>query len=394
MLGVSRLLCGVTTETDHLRYGEQLRAPGAKRPPVVVWTSTRRCNLHCMHCYSDSFDKPYPGELTTPEARAMLQDMADFGVPVLLLSGGEPLNREDLFDLAETAHHLGLRTTLSTNGTLITRQTAQRIKDTGFGYVGISLDGIGAQHDKFRGKRGAFDAAVEGIRNCKAVGQRVGLRLTLTRRTVAALPDIFDLVEREGIDRVCFYHLVYSGRGRRISGDALNPQEVRAALDTIFDRAQDFHGRGLEKEILTVDNHADGAYLYMKVEREQGPERASEVWRLLKRNGGNNSGVAIGHIDNTGNVHPDQFTWGVDLGNIRERPFSQIWQDTAHPVMAGLKDRGKLLPARCQSCRFLEICNGNFRSRAQFATGDIWGMDPACFLSDDEMQAPAPAGVA
>ncbi len=387
MLGVSRLLCGVTTETDHLRYGEGLRAPGSRRPPVVVWTTTRRCNLHCMHCYSDSFDKLYPGELTTEEATVMLKDMADFGVPVLLLSGGEPLNREDLFDLADQAHNLNIRTTLSTNGTLLTREMAQRIKDSDFGYVGISLDGIGAQHDKFRGKRGAFDAALEGIRNCKAVGQRVGLRLTLTRRTVASLPEIFKLVEREEIDRVCFYHLVYAGRGRRISGDALNAQEIRAALDAIFGQAMDFHHRGLEKEILTVDNHADGAYLYQTVEREQGPERAAEVWTLLKRNGGNNSGVAIGHVDNTGNVHPDQFTWSVDLGNIRERSFSQIWQDTDHPVMAGLKDRVSLLPARCQQCRFLDICNGNFRSRAQFTTGDIWGMDPACFLTDEEISA-------
>lgn len=387
MLGVSRLLCGVTTETDHLRYGEGLRAPGSRRPPVVVWTTTRRCNLHCMHCYSDSFDKLYPGELTTEEATAMLKDMADFGVPVLLLSGGEPLNREDLFELADQAHNLNIRTTLSTNGTLLTREMAQRIKDADFGYVGISLDGIGAQHDKFRGKRGAFDAALEGIRNCKAVSQRVGLRLTLTRRTVAALPEIFKLVEREEIDRVCFYHLVYSGRGRRISGDALNPQEIRSALDAIFGQAMDFHRRGLEKEILTVDNHADGAYLYQTVEREQGPERAAEVWKLLKRNGGNNSGVAIGHVDNTGNVHPDQFTWSVDLGNVRERSFSQIWEDTDHPVMSGLKNRVSFLPERCQQCRFLDICNGNFRSRAQFTTGDIWGMDPACFLTDEEISA-------
>lgn len=385
MLGVSRLLCGTITETDHLRYGRELRAPGAKRPPVVVWTSTRRCNLHCMHCYADSFDRPYPGELTTAEAKEMIQDLADFGVPVLLLSGGEPLYREDLFELAEEAHRLGIRTTLSTNGTLITKEVAQRIKDSGFGYVGISLDGIGPLHDKFRGKRGAFDAAVRGFRNCTAVGQRVGLRLTLTRRTYEQMPAIFDLVEQENIDRVCFYHLVYSGRGRRIAGDALSHEETRKAVDYIFSRALDFHQRGLEKEILTVDNHADGPYLYLKVAREQGEARAQEVWDLLVRNGGNNSGVAIGHMDNVGNVHPDQFTWSIDLGNVRGRPFSRIWQDTGHAVMAGLKDRAGLLPPRCQGCRFLEMCNGNFRSRAHAVTGDFWGMDPACYLSDEEI---------
>lgn len=391
MLGVSRLLVGTTTETDHLRYGRALR--GSDRPPVVVWTTTRRCNLHCMHCYSDSFDKPYPGELTTDEARAMLDDFAAFGVPVLLLSGGEPLYREDLFEVAEYAHKLGIRTTLSTNGTLITPAVAQRIRDSGFGYVGISLDGIGAMHDKFRGKRGAFDGAVQGIRNCIGVGQRVGLRLTLTRRTVENLPAIFDLVEAEGIDRVCFYHLVYAGRGRRIAGDALSHQEIRSALNYVFDRALDFHRRGLEKEVLTVDNHADAAFLYMRVAEEQGSERAKEVWDLLLTNGGNNSGIAIGHVDNTGEVHPDQFTWSSVLGNIRERPFSRIWRDTSSPLMAGLKDRRALLPERCRSCRFLETCNGNFRARAEFATGDFWGMDPACYLTDSEI-AGAAVGVA
>lgn len=390
MLGVSRLLCGTITETDHLRYGRRLREAGVARPPVVVWTTTRRCNLHCMHCYADSFDKPYEGELSDLEARAMLEDMAAFGVPVLLLSGGEPLYRDNLFGIAEYAHSLGIRTTLSTNGTLITPEVASQIKDSGFGYVGISLDGIGAIHDKFRGKRGAFDAALQGIRNCLAVGQRVGLRLTLTRRTANNLPAIFDLVEREGIDRVCFYHLVYSGRGRRIVGDTLSHDETRTALDYIFTKALEFHQRGLDKEILTVDNHADAGYLYLTVEREQGLERAKEVWDLLHSNGGNNSGVAIGHVDNMGNVHPDQFSWSEDLGNVRDRPFSEIWQDVSNPIMSGLKNRMPLLPQRCQECDFLEICNGNFRARAQFATGDPWGMDPACYLTDDEIIGPWP----
>jgi MoaA/NifB/PqqE/SkfB family radical SAM enzyme len=179
MLGVSRLLGARATETDHLRYGR--RPPGAPRRPVVVWTTTRRCNLHCMHCYADSYNRPYPDELTTAEARAMIRDLGDYGAPVLLLSGGEPLVRPDLFELAAYAHECGIRTTLSTNGTLITPAVAERIKATGFGYVGISLDGIGRQHDKFRGQIGAFNAALDGIRHCRAVGQRVGLRLTLSR---------------------------------------------------------------------------------------------------------------------------------------------------------------------------------------------------------------------
>lgn len=389
MLGVTRLLCSTTTETDHLRYGRALARNNGEAPrPVVVWTTTRRCNLACLHCYAAAANRPFPRELTTAEARAFIADLGDFGVPVLLLSGGEPLLREDLFELVELAHQRGIRTTLSTNGTLITRDVAQRIKDVGFGYVGISLDGIGPTHDYFRGQEGSFEAALEGIRHCVAVGQRVGLRLTLTRHTVRDLDRIFELIEREQINRACFYHLVPTGRGRQIAGDLLEPAEARAAVERIFERAEDFHRRGLDKEILTVDNHADGPLLYLKVLREQGPERAAEVLALLRRNGGNNSGARIGHVDNLGNVHPDQFWWRRTLGNIRQRPFSEIWSDTAaNPFLAALRDRKPLLKGRCGRCRFLDICNGNFRARAEALSGDPWAEDPGCYLTDEEIGA-------
>ncbi|MCX6021683.1 MAG: radical SAM protein [Chloroflexi bacterium] len=400
MLGVSQLLAGTQTETSHLRYGEQLdRQPRAERRPVVVWTVSRRCNLHCMHCYSDSFDHPYQGELTTREAGVMLADLAAFGVPALLLSGGEPLLRPDLFELAEEARSLGLRITLSTNGTMITPETARRIKDIGFGYVGISLDGIGPHHDKFRGKRGAFDEALAGVRNCLAAGQRVGLRLTLTRRTVADLPAIFQLIEDEGIQRACFYHLVAAGRGRRIYGDQLSPQELRTTVESIFAQAETYAAQGKNIELLTVDNHADGALRYLKALRGRGPSEAERIRGLLRRNGGNSSGVAIGHIDNLGDIHPDQFTWGVTLGNVRLRPFSEVWTDLRIPAMAALKDRTVFLPKRCQGCRFLDMCNGNLRARPWAAAGDLWGMDPACYLTDEEIapvageDGPTPAAV-
>lgn len=338
-----------------------------------------------MHCYSDSFDRPYEGELSTDEARAMLDDLAAYGVPVLLMSGGEPLARPDLFELAAYAHARGIRTTLSTNGTLITPEIARRIRDTDFGYVGISLDGIGPRHDKFRGSRGAFAATVNGIRNCRAVGQRVGLRLTLTRRTVQDLPNIFRLIEEENINRACFYHLVTAGRGRRIAGDQLAHEELRATIEMIFSQAEAWHRAGRDIELLTVDNHTDSALLYLKVLRERGPEEAERIRGLLRRSGGNASGIAIGHIDNLGDVHPDQFTWGVTLGNVRLRPFSAIWADTSSPTLAALKERQPYLPPRCQGCQFLDICNGNLRARALAASGNLWGDDPACYLTDEEI---------
>ena len=392
MLGVTRLLCGTTTETDWLRYGRRPGQPTDGVPrPVVVWTTTRRCNLACLHCYAAAADRPFKGELTTDEARAFIADLGAFGAPVLLLSGGEPLVRPDLFELAAFAHAHGIRTTLSTNGTRITPEVAQRIKDTGFGYVGISLDGIGARHDYFRGQDGAFEAALAGIRNCVAVGQRVGLRLTLTRHTVQDLDPIFALIEREHVDRACFYHLVPSGRGRQIANDLLAPAEARDAVERIFDRARELHARGLRTEILTVDNHADGALLYLNVLREEGPERAAEVLTLLRRNGGNGSGARLAHVDNLGNVHPDQFWWRQHLGSVRQRPFSAIWSDATSPMLQALRDRGPLLGGRCGHCRFLDICNGNFRARAEALTGDPWAEDPGCYLSDAEIAEREPA---
>ncbi|MFN8633856.1 MAG: radical SAM protein [Chloroflexota bacterium] len=386
MLGVSRLLCGTTTETDHLRYGDRRQQSGDGVPrPVVVWTTTRRCNLACLHCYAAAADRPFPGELSPAEGRAFIADLGQFGVPVLLLSGGEPLLRPDLFELAAYAHENGIRTTLSTNGTRITPEVAQRIKDVGFGYVGISLDGIGQRHDYFRGQDGAFDAALDGIRNCVAVGQRVGLRLTLTRHTVQDLDAIFDLIEREQINRACFYHLVPSGRGRQIAADLLAPDEARAAVERIFEQAQSFHRRGLNTELLTVDNHSDGVLLYLKVLREDGPVRAAEVLSLLRRNGGNSSGARLAHVDNLGNVHPDQFWWRQRLGNVRERPFSAIWSDPDNALLHDLRNRRDVLQGRCGRCQFVDICNGNFRARAEAMTGNTWAEDPGCYLTDREI---------
>ena len=316
----------------------------------------------------------------------MLADFAEFGVPVLLISGGEPLTRIDILDLAVYARSLGMRVTLSTNGTLITPYIAKRIAEIGVGYVGISLDGVEATHDTFRGQAGAFEAALQGLRNCRAAKLRTGLRLTLTRHTVQDLDGLFEIVEREGIERVCFYHLVPSGRGRFIQDDLLTPRETRAAVDSIIRRADDYVQRGMPIEILTVDNHTDAAYLYLWALREKGPEVAERIRAEARRGGGNRSGIAIAHVDFRGQVHPDQFWWQAALGNVRLKPFSTIWSDTSNQLLADLRDRKSLLKGRCHDCRFLDICNGNFRARAASLTGDQWAPDPACYLSDEEIE--------
>jgi radical SAM protein with 4Fe4S-binding SPASM domain len=388
MVNITKLYCGESQPADDLRYGHGSGAPksAAERRPIVVWNVTRTCNLRCVHCYSDSYAQKYPGELTTEEAKRVIDDLAGFGVPALLFSGGEPLTRPDLFELIRSAVGRGLRVTLSTNGTLIDETTAKWLKDAGLTYVGISIDGIGETNDLFRGKKGAFDAAVRGIRNCRAVGQKVGLRLTLTRRNCQDLHEIFDFFETEGIERACFYHLVYTGRGNR--ADELTHEEVRRAMEIILERTLAFHKRGLRKEILTVDNHADNAFIYLKL-RASDPVRAKQVYGWMKWNGGgaNSSGIGIANIDTQGNVHPDQFWQSTTLGNVRERRFSEIWTDNSIPLLAQLRDRLPLLKGRCARCRFKEICGGSFRVRALQVYGDPWAQDPACYLTDEEVRA-------
>lgn len=391
MLSVSRLLNGTVSEGDILRYGRSSQRGPAHllhfsedKRPVVAWNITGQCNLTCMHCYASATRKPFDGELTTAECYKVLDDLAAFHVPSVLFSGGEPLMRPELFEFADYARKLGLRTVLSTNGTLIDNAVALRIRDAGFSYVGISFDGTEPTHDKIRGMRGAFTASLGAIRSLREVGVRTGLRFTVHAKNRQDLPAIFDLVEEEQIPRICVYHLGYAGRGGRISSFDLTAEETREVVDEIFERCGDFHRRGLDHEILTVGNHTDNAYLYLMVQKRD-PERAAELRQLLEWNGGNQSGIAIASISPRGTVHADQFSWDYSLGSVRERSFGEIWEDTTHPRMAILKDRSTYLPGRCRGCRFLAMCNGNLRSRAEYATGDFLGMDPSCYLTDAEI---------
>lgn len=389
MISVTKLLFATEYFGDSLRYTDNAhKARNGVREgmgPVVVWNSTRTCNLKCRHCYMSSDAKKYQNELTTAEAKQFIDDLADFNVPVLLFSGGEPLIRPDFFELADYAAKKGVRPTLSTNGTLITPEVARKIKDIGVGYVGISLDGLREVNDKFRGKAGAFEAAMNGIKNCVAVDQRVGLRFTINHHNIQELENIFDFIEEENINRVCFYHLVYSGRGNQMMDEDVTAEESCRAMDIIIRRTRDFEERGLKKEILTVDNHCDGVYMYLKALQEGKDELAQQIKKYIAMNGGNRSGMAFAEVDPLGYVHPDQFTQHHTFGNVRERKFGDIWQDTTNPIMAGLKDRKPLLKGRCSKCKFLDNCNGNFRTRAEARTGDFWESDPSCYLTDEEI---------
>lgn len=391
MVGLTKLLCGRATVSDALRAEGRDRpdllqfAPGTA--PMVVWNLTARCNLRCEHCYAAS-GADGGEELSTAEARALIDDLAALGVPVVLFSGGEPLLREDIFDLIGYARERGLRPGLSTNGTLIDQAAARRSAEVGTAYVGVSLDGLAETHDRFRGEAGAFDRALGGLRRARDAGLKTGIRFTVTRDNLDDLPGLLALTERERIPRFCLYHLVYAGRGRALRERDLSAEERRRLLTLLVETALDWCRRGVPTEILTTDNHADGVLVLRHVEEHQ-PERAPEVRRLLRMAGGCSAGRKFVQIDPWGEVHPCQFWPEVTLGSVRERPFSEIWREPDSETVRRLRRMPEPLRGRrCGRCVYREFCGG-CRVRA-LALGDEWGDDPACPLTEEEIGVSAP----
>jgi heme d1 biosynthesis radical SAM protein NirJ len=372
------------------RYLQAVRSPRPLPPerqptgPVVIWNLVRRCNLACKHCYSTSADIDFEGELNTREVFSVMDDLRDYGVPVLILSGGEPLMRPDIFEISRRAKAKGFYVGLSSNGTLIDEDNIEDIGEVGYDYVGISIDGIEATHDRFRRRKGAFAEAMQGIGLTRDQGIKVGLRFTLTEDNAQELPQLLDLLDEERIDKFYLSHLNYAGRGNRNRASDVVHQTTRWAMDLIFERCWDELARGVKREYVTGNNDADGVYLLHWLRRRfpQGEER---LRTLLERWGGNASGINIANIDNLGNVHPDTFWWNYSLGNVRQRRFSEIWEDLSDPIMAGLKQRPRPLEGRCGECAYLSICGGNTRTRAFQTTGNLWAEDPACYLSDEEI---------
>ncbi|MEP7180745.1 MAG: heme d1 biosynthesis radical SAM protein NirJ [Betaproteobacteria bacterium] len=372
------------------QYLQEVKAPtplGPKRNPpgpVVIWNLVRRCNLACQHCYSISADIDFPGELTTAEVFRTMDDLKSFHVPVLILSGGEPLLRPDFFDIAHRAKALGFYVGLSTNGTLIDAAMLPRIAAVGFDYVGISLDGIEATHDRFRRKAGAFAASLAGLRLCRDAGIKVGLRFTLTQDNAHDLPGLLDLMEAERVDKFYLSHLNYGGRGNINRKKDAMFRTTRDAMDLVFDTAWRHVEAGRPREFVTGNNDADAVYLLHWV-RVRFPEREAHLHAKLAQWGGNSSGVNVANIDNLGDVHPDTFWWNYSLGNVKARPFSAIWQDTSDPLMAGMKASPRAVKGRCGACGYFDVCGGNTRVRAFQLTGDAWAEDPGCYLDDDEL---------
>ncbi len=381
MFRVSRFMNEIVHPTP---AGPRRDPPG----PVVIWNLIRRCNLTCLHCYSISADIDFPGELSTEEVFRVMDDLKAFRVPALILSGGEPLLRRDIFQIAERAKALGFYVALSTNGTLIDETLARRIADAGFGYVGISLDGLEQTHDRFRRKQGAFGKSLAALRALRDLDVKVGVRFTLTEDNAADFEPLLDLVERERIPRFYFSHLNYAGRGNVNRKHDAAFRTARAAMDVLFARCWAHAQQGLERDYVTGNNDADGVYFLLWARRELKNFDEHHLRAKLAEWGGNASGVNVANIDNLGNVHPDTMWWDCTLGNVRGRPFSAIWTDTRHPVMAGLKARPRAIKGRCASCAYFDVCGGNTRTRALKTSGDPWAEDPGCYLADEEISAP------
>ena len=401
MINLTKLWTGAPQPADGLRYGHGhgAKTSATKRRPIVVWNIPRTCNLRCIHCYSDSAAANYPGELNWEQMEEVVDDLAAYAIPSLLLSGGEPMVHPDFFKLVDLASSKGMKLTISTNGTLITPEKAALLKAAEVAYVGISLDGIGEIHDQFRRKKGAFDAAVRGFHACHEVGQKTGLRLTLTRHNVENIDQILDFIEAEEIQRVCFYHLVPTGRGTDLQG--LEADESRKAVDTLIERVEQWHAQGVTRELLTVTQPADGAYLLMRMQ-EEGHPNLNTARELLGWNGGgaNSSGRGIANIDTQGTVHPDQFWQDVILGNVKRTKFSDIWEERHESSAEQLREirsiglmttaeRKERMTGPCGHCQWFNICGGGFRTRAAFANGDLWGSDPSCYLDEEETREQA-----
>jgi radical SAM protein with 4Fe4S-binding SPASM domain len=382
MINISKLYCGLASESDYLRYSNDQSCG-----PVAVYNCTPRCNLNCLHCYSSSNGARGDAELITDQAIKLLVDLADADCPVILFSGGEPLLRSDIFELSAEAKRLGLRTVLSTNGTLIDSATAARLADVGLGYAGVSLDGPEQFHDTFRRVKGSFKAALKGIENCRNAAIKTGLRFTITVENAPYVPFIFKIAVSTGVRRICFYHLIRTGRAKQLDGQALASDQTRQTIDTIIENTADFAQKGLIDEVLTVGNHADGPYLLLKMSNEKN-DKYENAKRLLLAGGGNKTGENIACIDWKGNVHPDQFWFNYSLGSVKEKNFKQIWEDSEEPVLNKLRKKNEFADRRCLTCKWFDLCKGNFRFLGTQTGPEHWLNEPLCYLTDDEIHSP------
>ncbi len=389
MIRLTRLLHGTGTVSQAIKHRKDaprdvpsgMLAFTETRRPVIFWNITNKCNLTCHHCYiSAGPDKERAGELSTKEAKAFIDDVSEMGVPLLLFTGGEPLVRNDFWELAAHAKAKKLRAVISTNGTLITKNIAKRLKDSGISYVGISIDGADSEtHDAIRNQRGSFAKAIQALKNCVEINLKCGIRITASKDNVAEIPNLLDLCLELGVPRFCLYWLVPSGRGKGMYDDKqLNREEILKTLDFLFEKAKNLDPSLIE--ILTVDAPQDGIYLLKKMKEENHPEYKN-AYKLLSFTGDScSAGDRAANVDPVGNIYACQFAQRPELvvGNVRDRKFSEIWNNSDSDILTKFRAKKEQLRGICGDCVNKNICGGGCRIRALNQHGDIWAEDSMC----------------
>ncbi len=347
---------------------------------IAIWNFTNRCNLSCLHCYSRA-DLDSEDALSTEAIMDTLPKLKANGVKFLIFSGGEPLTRKDIYDIAAACKAIGIVTYLSTNGLYVKHSNAEKILDT-FDYIGISIDGSPEVHDAFRGLKGSFVESMKAVDLLNSYGRtKVGIRFTMTKDTYDDLAFIFELAEKHNIPKVYISHLVYSGRGLdNLEMDLTKEQRIKG-VDYILDKAFEYHESGRDIEIVTGNMEMD-AIRFLERFSAKYPEHSEEMERRLLDWGGNSAGRKLLNIDSEGNVKPDPF-FPLKIGNILTQDFSDIWTNDPVEVLDKLRNHPRDLSGRCAACRYLPICNGGSRSRAYAIHGDLWAEDPSCYLTDE-----------
>jgi heme d1 biosynthesis radical SAM protein NirJ len=385
MFRISQLL---KTLHDDLPAPKPVKAARKMPGPVVIWNLIRRCNLRCKHCYSTSLDIDFKDELTTEQIKATIDDLKVAQVPVLILSGGEPLLRPDIYEITAYAKAKGFYVALSTNGTLIDESNIEQIKAADYQYVGISVDGLEEFHDEFRRQKGSFKTSMHAIKLCKEAGIKIGMRLCLTKENFNDIPAMLNLMEEYKVDKFYLSHLNYSGRGKRSAENDAMFKMTKDTMELLYERAWSHISQGIETDFVTGNNDADGPFLLHWATKKFGethPEAIANLKQRLINWGGNASGVNVANIDNTGTIHPDTYWWNHPIGNVKKEKFSDVWKNTQDPLMLGFRQSPRPVTGRCAQCEHLNICGGNTRTRAFAQSGDAWAEDPGCYLDDNEI---------
>ncbi len=347
---------------------------------IIIWNFTNRCNLACHHCYSYA-DPNSEDYLSTDTILNTVVELKKAGVKFVIFSGGEPLIRRDIFDIADFMREQGIMTYLSTNGLYISEKNVKRIIDT-FNYIGISIDGIEEVHDRFRGLDGAYRKSLDAIELIQKNGGNAGIRFTITNETKESFHSIFELAEEIGVDKIYISHLVYSGRGLDNLKIDISREERREFVEFIIDKAFEYIDSGKDIDVVTGNMEMD-AILFLEKFSRRYPDLKDEMASRLERWGGNSAGRRLGNIDWMGRVKPDPFFPFV-IGDITERPFSEIWCDEKNEMLRRLREHPRRIEGKCADCGVIDICNGGSRSRAYAISGDLWAEDPSCYLSDNE----------